>query len=143
VMRIAVPICDGHVSPVLDTAARLLVVRRHRGAEVERREIALGAEPSTALVERIAEWGVDVLLCAAVSEPLRRALERQGVRVEMHLCGEAEGLLAAYRGAHWRRAKFRMPGCWRRAGAGRVCVCQCRNQTRRRHGRPKSHSEQT
>ena len=134
-MRIAVPICDGHVSPVLDTAARLLVVRRHRGAEVERREIPLGPDPQTTLVEQVAELGVDVLLCAAVSEPLRRALENQGVRVEMHLCGEAEGLLAAYRGAHWQRAKFRMPGCWRHAGAGRICVCQCRKQTRRREGR--------
>lgn len=123
-VRIAVPICDGRVSPVLDTAVRLLVVHRRRGEEVERRESLLGPLPLETLVQSILELGVDVVLCAAVSEPLRHALERRGVRLEMHLCGEVDALLAAFCGGRWRRADFRMPGCWRQAGRGHRCFCE-------------------
>jgi predicted Fe-Mo cluster-binding NifX family protein len=109
---IAIPNCQGRVSPVFDTASRLLVVRRQRGREVERKEFILGALAPDALVRSVAELRVDVLLCAAISEPLQRAIERRGVRVEPHLCGEIEALLAAFYAGNWRRSQFRMPGCW-------------------------------
>jgi predicted Fe-Mo cluster-binding NifX family protein len=113
---IAIPNCQGRVSPVFDTAARLLVVRRYRGRLVERKEFVLGVLALDALARSVAELHVDVLLCAAISEPLRLALERGGVRVEPHLCGEVEALLAAFCAGHWRRSEFRMPGCWESHG---------------------------
>lgn len=97
---------------MFDTASRLLVVRRQRGREVERKECVLGVLASDVLARSVMELEVDVLLCAAISTPLRRALERAGVRVEPHLCGEVEALLAAFCAGNWRRAEFRMPGCW-------------------------------
>ena len=108
---IAIPICQGRVSPVFDTASRLLVVRRQRGREVERKDCVLGVLASDVLARSVIELEVDVLLCAAISTPLRLALERGGVRVESHLCGEVEALLAAFCAGNWRRAEFRMPGC--------------------------------
>ncbi len=121
-MLIAVPSCQGRVSPVLDTASRLLVVRRRRGREVDRKEFALGALSVEALARSVAELRVDVLLCAAVSEPLRLALTRFGVRVEPHLCGEVEALLRAFCAGNCRRAQFRMPGCWdHQEPDGRAC----------------------
>ena len=97
---------------MFDTAARLLVVRRKHGREVERKEFLLGALALNELVSSVAELRVNVLLCAAISEPLRLALERGGVRVEPHLCGEVEALLAAFCAGKCRRSEFRMPGCW-------------------------------
>ena len=111
-MTVAVPVWQDRVSPVFDTASRLLVVRRQRGREVERKEFVLGALSSEALARSVAELRVDVLLCAAISEPLRLALERGGVRVETHLCGEVEAVLQAFHAGNWRRSEFRMPGCW-------------------------------
>ena len=117
-MLIAIPSCQGRVSPVFDTASRLLVVRRHRGREVERKEFVLGVLTFDALVRSVAELRVDVLLCAAISEPLRMVLERGGVRVEAHLCGEVDALLAAFYAGNCRSAEFRMPGCWEEHGPG-------------------------
>ncbi len=111
-MIVAVPVSQERVSPVFDTAARLLVVRRERDREVERKEFILGVLPGEALARSVAELRVEVLICAALSEPLRLALERGGVRVEAHLCGEVEALLQAFWVGNFRRAEFRMPGCW-------------------------------
>jgi len=111
-VTVAIPVWQDRVSPVFDAASRLLVVRQQRGREVGRKEFVLGALSSEALARSVAELRVDVLLCAAISEPLRLVLERGGVRVETHLCGEVEALLHAFRAGDCRRAEFRMPGCW-------------------------------
>ncbi len=111
-MTVAVPVWQDRVSPVFDTACRLLVVRRRRGREIERKEFVLGTLAAEALARSVSELHVDVLLCAAISEPLRQALERGGVRVEYHLCGEVERLLAAFCAGNCRCSEFRMPGCW-------------------------------
>lgn len=111
-MTVAIPVWQDRVSPVFDTACRLLVVRRQRGREIERKEFTLGTLAVEALARSVSELHVDVLLCAAISEPLRQALERGGVRVEYHLCGEVERLLAAFCAGNCRCSEFRMPGCW-------------------------------
>ena len=95
----------------MDTASRLLVVCQDEAHAHDRREIPLGALAGPeALARGVAGFGVDVLLCAAVSEPLRRALEREGVRVESDLCGEVEALLRAFHAGNWCDPEFRMPG---------------------------------
>jgi predicted Fe-Mo cluster-binding NifX family protein len=108
---IAIPVLQERISPVLDTAARLLLITRRRGKEVARREFVLGPLPPEGLARSVAELRVDVLLCAALSEPLLRALERRGVRVKPHLCGEVESVLRAFDCGQLRRDEFRMPGC--------------------------------
>lgn len=110
-MTVAVPIWQDRVSPVFDTASRLLVVRRGRAKELERREFALGALGPDGLARCVVDLGVDVLLCAAISEPVRLALERGGVRVEAELCGDVDALLRAFHAGNWRDPRFCMPGC--------------------------------
>jgi predicted Fe-Mo cluster-binding NifX family protein len=111
-VTIAMPVLQGRISPVLDTAARLLVVTCRRGKETARREIVISPLPPEELARGLAELRADMLLCAALSEPLRRALEREGVRVRPHLCGEIEAVLRAFRCGQLGREEFRMPGCW-------------------------------
>ena len=118
-MLIAIPVLQERISPVLDTAARLLLITRRRGKEVARREFVLGPLPLEGLARSVAELRVDVLLCAALSEPLLRALERRGVRVKPHLCGEVESVLRAFDCGQLRRDEFRMPGCCHRRRVAR------------------------
>lgn len=117
-MTIAVPICQQRISPLLDTASRLLVVTRKRGQEVARREYVLDVLPPDALARSIAELPVDILLCGAVSEPLLRELAERGVRVRPHLCGDVERILQAFCRRQLRRNDFRMPGCWEKSTVG-------------------------
>lgn len=111
-VTIAIPVCQERVSPVLDTAARILLVTRRHGKELTRKEFTLPPQPTEALAHSLAELHVDVLLCAALSEALWRALERCRVRVRPHLCGEIEAILHAFDRGQLRRNEFRMPGCW-------------------------------
>ena len=105
------PILQKRISPLLDTAARLLIVTRHRGKEVLRKEIVLTPLPPAELADNLATLDVDVLLCAALSNELQRELERNGVQVKPHFCGEAEAVLQAFYRGCLNRQIFRMPGC--------------------------------
>jgi hypothetical protein len=118
-VTIAIPILHERVSPVLDTATRLLVVTRRRGKETARKEWVLHPMPPEALARSVAELNVDQLLCAAVSEELARALERHHIRLRPHLCGPVEAILKASGCGQLDRAEFRMPGCWGRHGQAR------------------------
>lgn len=120
-MTVAIPICQQRVSPVLDAATRLLVVTRRRGVDTQRREVLLGPLEPEPLARSIAELRVDIVLCAALSEVLQRALSKQGVRVRSHLCGEAEAILRAFCCRRLARDEFRMPGCWGQHVHGQCC----------------------
>lgn len=131
-MVIAIPNCQGRVSPVFDTAARLLVVRRYRGRVVGRKDIEIGILPADALARSLVELRIDVLQCAAISESLLRVLKGFGIRVVPHLCGEVEAIVQAFCSGHLRRSEFRMPGCWGRHLDGGCCRVRRRHRLRPR-----------
>ena len=120
-VTIAIPISHERISPLFDTAARLLLITRRRGKEVGRKEIILNPQPLEGLARSVAEMRVDVLLCAAISESLLRDLERRRVQVRPHLCGEVESVLRAFDCGQLRRDEFRMPGCGHRHSPGGCC----------------------
>jgi predicted Fe-Mo cluster-binding NifX family protein len=110
---IAVPNCQGRVSPVFDVAARLLLVRLRGQVEVERSEIVLFAERDSGIQRDLRELGIDVLICGAISQGLRMVLEHAGIRVVPQICGDLEQVLAAYRCGKLNTPEFLMPGCCR------------------------------
>jgi hypothetical protein len=129
------PVLQERISPLLDTATRLLVVQHRRGKEVQRQERVLGPLPTAALARSLAELRVDVLLCAALSEGLHRALSQRGIRVRPHLCGSIDAILTAYCGGLLDRKEFRMPGCWGRHMHGQCTRhrrCRTRGSSRRK-----------
>lgn len=119
---IAIPTWQGRVSPVLDSASRLLLVSWQKGKEVERRECILSSLPGEALAANLAELRIDLVLCAALSEPLLRALRQRGVRVRSHLCGDLPDILEAFRCRRLGQPEFRMPGCWGLHTRSGVCL---------------------
>lgn len=111
-VNIAIPILQERISPVLDTATRLLLVAHRHGREVGRKKVFLSPMATELLAGSMVELRVNLLLCAALSEALRRALERRGVQVRPHLCGPTEVILQAFCCNQLDRDAFRMPGCW-------------------------------
>lgn len=120
-VTIAIPVSQERISPVLDTAARLLLITRRRGKEVARKEFVLAPSSTEAVARSVTELHVDVLLCAALSESLLRELEKRGVRVRPHLCGRVEAVLHAFCCRQLGRDEFRMPGCWGAHLHGECC----------------------
>jgi predicted Fe-Mo cluster-binding NifX family protein len=126
-MRVAIPIWDGRISPVLDAAKRLLVVDVDDGKQVARDEVAIDEAALVARARRLVALGVDVLICGAVSWPLERMLVSAGVKVIGQTCGMVEDVLAAYVSGGLTEGAFLMPGC---------CGRRRRFQGGRRRGGP-------
>jgi predicted Fe-Mo cluster-binding NifX family protein len=108
---IAVPNCQGRVSPVFDVAARLVLVRLKGEAEVERKEVVLFERHPDGIVRSLRELGIKVMICGAISRGLQVALKHAGVRVVPQICGELEAVIAAFRTGTLGQPEFTMPGC--------------------------------
>ena len=120
-MKIAIPYWQGRVSPVFDVAATLLVVEVEGNTERSRQDVPFQIEEFQARAARLAELGVGVLVCGAISRPMEIAVRAQGIEVVPQTCGDLECVLHAYVGGRLDQASFLMPGCCgrrRRRGRG-------------------------
>jgi predicted Fe-Mo cluster-binding NifX family protein len=112
-MKLAIPIWEGKVSPVFDTASRLLVLQLEEKEETSRFETPLEPEDLPKKCYRIKGLGVDILICGAISRPFYTMLVSSGTNVIPWISGPAEDVLEAYLKGKLFSAKFLMPGCQR------------------------------
>lgn len=110
-MRVAIPISDGRISPVFDAARRLVLVDIEDGRDVGRTEERLEEADLSRRARRVAELGVDVLICGAISRPLEAMLLSAGVEVVPQTCGQAEDVLGTFLSGELTDEAFLMPGC--------------------------------
>lgn len=110
-MKIAIPIWNQRISPLLDTASRLLVLTCRDRKEVNRLELPIEPQPIEELAATLAALKLDLLLCGAVTRPLLKALENHGVSVHPHLCGEIGEILEALCHGQLNEKHFQIPGC--------------------------------
>jgi len=109
-MILAIPIWEGRVSPVLDTARCLLTVRLEEGHEVERDELPLDEQTPSARAETLAERGVALLICGAVTAELRAAVVGRGIDLIPWTMGAVDEVLDAYLGGELSDPRYAMPG---------------------------------
>ncbi|HIJ66596.1 MAG TPA: NifB/NifX family molybdenum-iron cluster-binding protein [Candidatus Hydrogenedentes bacterium] len=117
-MRVAIPTWSGRISPVFDVAERLLLVEVEDGVEVGRREERMGEAGLARRAMRMADLGVEVLICGALSNRLEAMLTMAGVQVIPHTCGCVEEVLGAYLRGQLTERAFLMPGCCGRGRRG-------------------------
>jgi predicted Fe-Mo cluster-binding NifX family protein len=113
-MNVAIPTWSGRVSPVFDAAGRLLILAVEAGREVGRREVPLPEAEAPERARVVADLGVHVLICGAVSQVLEGMLARLGIHVVSHVCGDVEEILRCYLAGETPQERFGMPGCCRR-----------------------------
>jgi len=113
-MIVGISVWEQRVSPLLDSATQLLVVRLRDAAPAQLRsvELPLGSLPAKARCVR--SHGVQVLVCGAVSRSLGALLAAGGVRVVGWVAGDVEEVLHALVTGRLTEPRFAMPGC----GAG-------------------------
>jgi len=110
-MKIAIPVSGDRVSPVFDTARRVLLVDVDEDRPVERTEMSLEEPQLTSRANRIAEWNAEVLICGAISRPLEAMLLAAGVDVVPQTCGQVEDVIRAFVSGSLADDRFAMPGC--------------------------------
>ena len=112
-MRLAIPVWDGRISPVLDVAREVLFVDLEQGKIQNRNTVYLGNKTPTERAEIFKENGVTEVLCGAVSEYFFRAINNRGIDVVPWVTGRVEDILNAFASGHITDPCFRMPGCHR------------------------------
>ena len=110
-MKIAVPIWDDKVSPVLDTASKLLILETNDQKKFSLKEADLKEIDISRRCFRIRKLGVDLLICGAVSRSFSDLLKASGIDIIPGISGGIEDILEAYFKGTLIQSKFLMPGC--------------------------------
>jgi predicted Fe-Mo cluster-binding NifX family protein len=111
-MRVALPVRDGRISPVFDTARQLLVVDANQGKEQHRRLASLPRDPFLTKRPRVLRaLKVDVLICGGISQTLAASLSRDRIALISWVAGSTESVLIAYLNRRLIDARWGMPGC--------------------------------
>ena len=108
-MRLAVSIWDDKVSPVLDTAAKLLIIDNHDQRE-SHFEAYLPEKDISRRCAFIRGLDIDVLICGAVSRHLTKMLMASGIEIVSGISGHVEDVLQAHFQGNLAQPKFLMPG---------------------------------
>ncbi len=118
-LRIAVPVWEGRVSPLLDVAERLLVVDVDAGQEVSRslQDVGPGLLPQR--VRRLSDLGVEVVICGTVSRSMANMLSALRIQVFPCMRGEVDKVLRSVVRDGIPDSRFFMPGYDGRGGRRR------------------------
>ena len=111
-MRVAMPVQDGRISPVFDTARHLLLVDANQGKEQHRRLASLPRDPFLSKRPRVLRaLKVDVLICGGISRTLASWLSRDRIALISWVAGSTESVLNAYLNSRLIDGQWGMPGC--------------------------------
>jgi predicted Fe-Mo cluster-binding NifX family protein len=105
-MRVAIPLSDRWVAPILDNATAILVVDLDGGGRAGYFETPLRSWTLRERAEELAAYGVEVVLCDRVSHALANMILARGMEMVQHVSGNVDEVLEAHRGPHQRDPRF-------------------------------------
>jgi predicted Fe-Mo cluster-binding NifX family protein len=108
--RVAIPVFELRVSPVLDSCQRMVVVDIEKGCEIRRQELSLEKMPIHERIEVMTRWGIRKVICAGVSDIMCRFLAGKNIALVSGIAGELEKIIDAYICNRLDDACFVMPG---------------------------------
>jgi len=118
-MKAAFAYSGSRVAPVFDVASQICLVDRESGPGTPaRKNESLEDRLPVQKALRLAELGVDVLVCGAISRNLYETIVAYGVRIIPFVTGELDEVIQAWDSGELDGESFIMPGCFGR-GRGR------------------------
>jgi len=110
-MKVAIPIWENRISPVFDTASRLLIAEIAKDGIKKRSETELGASELAGRCCRIQAMEVDFLICGAITRQFAQMLTAAGIEVIPGISGHPDEVLDAFVHGSLTDPRFLMPGC--------------------------------
>jgi len=110
-MRIAISIWEDKISPVLDTASKLLIIENDTQKELSRFETYLFKQDISKRCHFIRDLNIHVLICGAISRQFSEMLKASGIEIISGISGPFEDVLEAYQRGSLLSSGFFMPGC--------------------------------
>jgi predicted Fe-Mo cluster-binding NifX family protein len=112
-MKAAFAIWNNRVAPVFDVAHEIRLIetdgRKVVGESLER----LSSDVPGYKALRLAELGVDTLVCGGISRGLLSMVSGYGIRVIPFIAGDLGEVVQAWLGGRLNGDAFAMPGCWK------------------------------
>ena len=125
--KVAIPILNERVSPVMDNACHLLITEIVDDREVSRTVIDIPQANISNRASFLAQLGIDVLICGAISQQFEQMIAASGIRILPWYCGSCNEIIVAYFNGTLENGSFLSPGCRRQQ--------RCRGRGRSRAGR--------
>ncbi len=127
-MKVAVPVWNGNVSPVLDTAGQLIVFEVENERIISRTKLPIEERILSEKAKKIAN-SAHILICGAMSSHMASFLSSFGLDVYPWVMGDAECLVEMFASGKIPGPEYSMPGC-----RGKQCS---RHMGGKRHGQPR------
>jgi predicted Fe-Mo cluster-binding NifX family protein len=108
--RVAIPVFESRVSPVLDTCQRMVVVDVEKSREINRQELGLDKMSIHERIEVMSRCGIRKIICAGVSDVMCRFLAGRNIVLISGIAGNIDQIITAYLGSRLNDACFVMPG---------------------------------
>lgn len=110
-MKAAFTVWENRIAPVFDVAQQIHLVEAEAGKVVREAQATLTADLPVQKALRLAELGVDTLVCGAISKPLQEMVAAYGIRVIPFMAGDLRKAIQALLSGSLERGGFAMPGC--------------------------------
>lgn len=130
-MRAAFAVWDQRIAPVFDVTRRVHIVEAQGGRVVEELDQTLPDGMPAQRALRLAELGVDALICGAVSRSMQALIVSYGISVRAFVAGELNDVVEAWLTSRLDSPAYAMPGC-RRGRRRRRSGCGAEPEERRR-----------
>jgi len=108
--KVAIPIFQNRVSPVLDSCRHMLVIDIEQGAVVQRETVYLDEMSLTERCDIFAKLKIVILICGGVSEIFANMLAGAHIRLINGIAGDMNDVITAFLGAYLDKPQFYMPG---------------------------------
>jgi predicted Fe-Mo cluster-binding NifX family protein len=111
VMKVALTAWDDRISPVFDSAKKLLIAEIKEAKVINKHYESFNTERTFQLVTVLNNLGIDVLICGAISETPSNIIEAGGIKLIPFIGGNIEQVLDSYAKGLQIVPTFLMPGC--------------------------------
>jgi predicted Fe-Mo cluster-binding NifX family protein len=119
-MKTAFTVWNDRIAPLLDVAANIHVVESEAGNITAQTRVCLD-DPLPALkVRRLADLGVQMLVCGAISRSARNMIAAYGIELAAYINGDLDTVIDAWKNDQLYTDTLRMPG--RNSPFQRGCV---------------------
>ncbi|MGD9007333.1 MAG: NifB/NifX family molybdenum-iron cluster-binding protein [Desulfobacteraceae bacterium] len=110
-MKTAFTVWNDRIAPLFDVAGKIHVVESEAGNITAQTGVCLD-DPSPALkVRRLADLGVQMVVCGAISRSARNMLTAYGIELVAYINGDLDTVIDAWQNDQLRTDALRMPGC--------------------------------
>lgn len=109
-MKAAFATWNNRIAPVFDAVHQVHIVETEARRITAERSIRFNNDTPVQKVLRLAELGVEILICGAISKPIHGILTAQGIKVVDFVAGDLQQVIQAWLEGTLTDACFAMPG---------------------------------